>query len=153
MAKPASGQREAKVTQTMFGKPPADYRTFPNPYDESELLEARARSYLHANCSHCHIDAGGGNSQMNLDYSASLAKMKLIGEKPLHHKFGIFEPLLVAPGEPDRSVLLYRLSHRGEKSGQMPQIGTNEIDRDAVKLFRAWIAEVKQPEAVEESKK
>jgi uncharacterized repeat protein (TIGR03806 family) len=153
VAKPASGQREAKSTQTFFGKPPTDYKKFPNPYDESQPLDVRARSYLHANCSHCHIEAGGGNSQMNLDYATQLAKMKLIGEKPLHHKFGIFDPLLVAPGEPDRSVLLHRLSHRGEKSGQMPQIGTNEVDREAVKLFRAWIMQVKQPEPDVEAKK
>ena len=43
-----------------------------NPYDESEPLEARARSYLHANCSICHMQAGGGNAQMDLEYSASL---------------------------------------------------------------------------------
>jgi hypothetical protein len=88
---------------------------------------------------------------MNLGIEAEFAKMKLIGEKPLHHKFGIADPLLIAPGEPDRSVLLHRLSHRGEKSGQMPQIGTTVVDAAAVKLFREWIAEVKMP--VEEPKK
>lgn len=139
-------QRAIPAAQSLFVKQPSEYESLPNPYDEGEPLDARARSYLHANCAHCHIDAGGGNSQMNLAIEAEPAKMKLIGEKPLHHKFDINNPLLVAPGEPERSVLLHRLAHRGEKSGQMPQIGTNVVDEAAVKLFREWIAEVKQPE-------
>jgi hypothetical protein len=35
----------------------------------------------------------------------------------------------------------------------MPQIGTTEVDREAVKLFRAWITQVKQPDPPEEKKK
>lgn len=146
-------QRPIPTSHHMFVKKPDEYKKLPNPYDENEPLEARARSYLHANCSHCHIEAGGGNSQMSLGIETELAKMKLIGEKPLHHKFGIDDPLLVAPGEPNRSVLLHRLSQRGEKTGQMPQIGTTVVDAEAVKLFREWIAEVKMPEVKEEPKK
>lgn len=146
-------QRPAKTTQSLFGKKYEDYKKLPNPYDEKEPLEARARSYLHANCAHCHVGAGGGNSQFDLELGHDLAKLKLIGEKPLHHKFGIADPLLIAPGEPERSVLLHRISHRGEKSGQMPQLATSVVDEAAVKLFREWIKEVKQPEVKEESKK
>lgn len=146
-------QRPAKATQALFGKNYDEYKKLPNPYDEKEPLEARARSYLHSNCSHCHIEAGGGNSQFSLELSHDLAKLKLIGEKPLHHKFGIADALLIAPGEPDRSVLLHRLSQRGPKSGQMPQMATNVVDERAVQLFRAWIKEVQQPEVKAEPPK
>jgi uncharacterized repeat protein (TIGR03806 family) len=139
-------QRAPKSLQTLFVQEMTAYKALPNPYDESQPLEARARSYLHSNCSHCHIEAGGGNSQMNLEFSTELAKMKVIGEKPLHHRFDLADPQLIAPGEPQRSVLLHRLSQRGDKSGQMPQLATSIVDEAAVKLFRAWIAEVKQPE-------
>ncbi|WP_425613802.1 PQQ-dependent sugar dehydrogenase [Anatilimnocola sp. NA78] len=142
----ANMQRAAKPTQSLFVKEIDTYKKLPNPYDETLPVDTRARSYLQANCSHCHIEAGGGNSQMQLEFGTELIKMKLVGEKPLHHKFDIKDPLLVAPGEPDRSVLLHRLAKRGEKSGQMPQLATSIVDEAAVKLFRAWIAEVKQPE-------
>jgi len=114
-----------------------------NPYDEAELLEARARSYLHANCSICHMQAGGGNAQLDLEYSASLKRLNVIDVVPLHHKFGLDDPRLVAPGHPERSVLLYRIAHRGEGSGQMPQLATNLIDQAAVKLFAEWIRSLK----------
>jgi uncharacterized repeat protein (TIGR03806 family) len=137
-------QRPPKTTQSLFGKRYEDYRKLVNPYDETPPLEARARSYLHANCSHCHVEAGGGNSQFTLELGYDLSKMKLVGERPLHHRFGIDDPYLIAPGDPDRSVLLYRISRRGEKSGQMPQLATSIVDAAAVKLFRAWIRELKQ---------
>jgi len=49
--------------------------------------------------------------------------------------------MLVAPGAPDRSVLLHRLSRRGP--GQMPPLVTNRVDESAVRLFRDWIAGLK----------
>jgi hypothetical protein len=111
----------------------------PDPYNENEPLEARARSYLHANCAICHIGAGGGNSQIELDYNASLSRTKMIDAAPLHHKFGIEDARLIAPGHPERSVLLHRIAHRGEGSGQMPQLATSLVDQAAVKLFAEWI--------------
>src|SRR5206468_7150046 len=38
---------------------PADSQLV-DPYDPNQSLDARARSYLHANCSVCHAEAGGG---------------------------------------------------------------------------------------------
>jgi putative heme-binding domain-containing protein len=49
--------------------------------------------------------------------------------------------MLVAPGDPGRSVLLHRLSHRGR--GQMPPLVTNRVDERAVTLLRDWIAQLK----------
>jgi hypothetical protein len=110
-----------------------------DPADASQPLEARARSYLHANCAICHIEAGGGNSQVNFSYNAKPDKFNTIDVPPLHHKFGIADARIIAPGDPARSVLLYRLSHRGEGSGQMPQLATSQVDEAAVKLFTEWI--------------
>jgi uncharacterized repeat protein (TIGR03806 family) len=119
---------------------PAKLPKLADPYDASQPLEARARAYLHANCAICHISAGGGNAQIDLEYSASLKKMNAIDVAPLHHEFGLDDARLIAPGHPERSVLLYRLSHRGPRSGQMPQLATNIIDEKAVKLIEDWIS-------------
>jgi len=35
-------------------------------------------SYLHANCAHCHVTAGGGNALIDLDFFAPLKRRKLI---------------------------------------------------------------------------
>ena len=61
----------------------------PDPTDSSVAIDQRARSYLHANCSHCHVSAGGGNARLELEYTTPLDKMNLIGERPLHDRFGI----------------------------------------------------------------
>ena len=92
------------------------------------------------------MNAGGGNAQMDLEHSASLKKLNAIDVVPLHHKFGLDDARLIAPGHPERSVLLHRLAHRGAGSGQMPQLGTNLVDQAAVKLFEEWIRSLKATE-------
>jgi putative heme-binding domain-containing protein len=111
-----------------------------NPYDASQNLEARARSYLHANCSACHVAAGGGNSRIQLNLEQKREEMQLIGVYPQHQTFGLSAALLVAPGEPQRSVLHHRISRRGP--GQMPPRGTHAIDHEAVRLIHDWIAQL-----------
>jgi hypothetical protein len=112
-----------------------------DPYDVTQDLAARARSYLHANCSQCHVEAGGGNAQMDLEFTTALEKMKVLDVSPLHHKYGMEGARLIAPGDPGRSILLQRISHRGE--GQMPQLATTLVDDQAVNLLRDWILQLK----------
>ena len=108
-----------------------------NPYDESAPLEARARSYLHVNCSVCHVGEGGGNARMELALRTPTDRMNLIGEPPVHSDFEIQDARLVAPGEPDRSILLRRISIR--ETGQMPPLVSTEVDREAVEMLTEWI--------------
>jgi uncharacterized repeat protein (TIGR03806 family) len=115
-----------------------------NPSDETADLNLRARSYLHANCSVCHIEAGGGNAQMKLEFDATDKAMNVLDVKPLHHQFNIPEARLIAPGDPDRSVLLHRVSIRDR--GQMPQLATSLVDEAAVEMLRKWILTLKKEE-------
>lgn len=126
-----------------LGKRPEEYERLVNPYDATGKLESRAKSYLHANCSICHVDAGGGNAQILLEFSTPLEKMKLVDVVPIHDKFGFPESRLIAPGHPERSVLLHRISKRGR--GQMPQLATMRIDKPAVELFKEWIEKMEVP--------
>lgn len=137
--------KEITVADANQAVPPAELSfhwsaAFPrlvDPYDPRADLQARARSYLHSNCAQCHVQAGGGNSQISLEFSKSLEDMKMLDLEPLHHKFDIPNARLVAPGDPARSVLLHRMATRGR--GKMPQLATSLVDRQAVELIREWI--------------
>jgi len=117
---------------------PADLPALADPHDTTQPLDRRARSYLHSNCSHCHVSAGGGNARLELEFATPLEKTNLLGELPLHDRYGIDDARLLAPGSPERSILVTRLS-RTER-GRMPPLGTRLVDADAVALFREWIA-------------
>jgi uncharacterized repeat protein (TIGR03806 family) len=123
---------------------PEEYPALPDPYDEAGNLEQRIRSYLHANCAQCHVAAGGGNAAMELGFFTPRAKTNFIGVRPLHDRFGIDGAQLIAPGAPDRSVLLTRLATRGR--GQMPPLATSLVDEAGVKLLRAWIESLNENE-------
>ena len=60
-----------------------------DPYDETADLNKRARSYLHANCAICHVEAGGGNGLMVLEYGAVPSRCSLFDATPQHDAFGI----------------------------------------------------------------
>jgi glucose/arabinose dehydrogenase len=133
-------QRQPVSTSSLLTFSPENYRRLADPVDPKAPLEARAKSYLHANCSQCHVEAGGGNAQMELEFTTPLSGMRIRDVKPVHHTFGISEARLVAPGHPERSVLLQRVSHR--KEGHMPPLATSLVDEDAVRMLSEWIRQM-----------
>jgi putative heme-binding domain-containing protein len=130
----------------LFAEPlPKKIDRIPNPHDESAPLEARARAYLHVNCGHCHTRGGGGSSFFDVQYKHPLAKTSLVGTRPTQGTFGTFEGEIVAPGDPYRSVLYYRMSKLGP--GRMPQFGSQVVDVKGTKLVRSWIGSLKPESA------
>ncbi|WP_169977311.1 PQQ-dependent sugar dehydrogenase [Tautonia rosea] len=117
-----------------------------DPSDETAPIEARARSYLHANCASCHVEAGGGNAAINLRFDAPLDRLRLVDEAPTQGDLGIANARLVAPGDPERSVLYHRITRRGPN--QMPPLATTRIDPDAEALVRAWIEQLNAPNSL-----
>lgn len=112
-------------------------RRLVDPYDTAAPLESRAKSYLHVNCSVCHVKEGGGNARMEMEMTTPFSEMGLVGQTPLHQRFDLPDALLIAPGSPERSVLYHRISRRG--TGQMPPVVSTEVDRKGVELIKEWI--------------
>jgi uncharacterized repeat protein (TIGR03806 family) len=133
------GQREP-VESSLLPSGPDKLKKLVDPYDKKQDLTARVRSYLHSNCAQCHVMSGGGNAQMELEFTNSLEEMKIINVKPVHDTFGLEDARLVAPGHPERSVLLHRISHRGK--GHMPPLATRVVDEGMVETIREWILQL-----------
>jgi putative heme-binding domain-containing protein len=105
-------------------------------------LEERARSYLHANCAHCHrFGGGGGQVVFEMDYSKPLKETGLLDAKPKQGDFGIVDARLIAPGDPFRSVLLYRMAKYNH--GRMPHLGSEKPHPFATDLIAKWIHSLK----------
>ncbi|MEZ6058754.1 MAG: hypothetical protein R3C19_00160 [Planctomycetaceae bacterium] len=122
-----------------------------NPYDEHADLADRARSYLSINCSHCHQNGAGGTATIDLRFEASVEEMKSIAAPPAQGLFQIDGGAIIVPGQPSKSVLLYRTACSGR--GRMPHIGSTEVDVAGVKLLRKWIASLAEsPESRDESR-
>lgn len=109
-----------------------------NPYDDSRPVERRARSYLHANCGHCHRLHAGSAVLAYMHHDINLATTRMLDSKPTQGTFGIPEARIIAPGDPLRSVLFLRVSKLGR--GRMPHIGSELVDAPGVSLLRDWIS-------------
>ncbi|MBI3467580.1 MAG: PQQ-dependent sugar dehydrogenase [Planctomycetes bacterium] len=107
-----------------------------DPHDSSHALEDRARSYLHANCSMCHHP--GGNAIISFYLRRDLPFDKLNTNKGTGiGTFGIRDARIISPGDPYRSLLLYRMAKLGY--ARMPYIGSQVVDSDGVALVERWI--------------
>ncbi|WP_435020041.1 PQQ-dependent sugar dehydrogenase [Tundrisphaera sp. TA3] len=118
-------------------KRPEEIDRLVDPHDRQADLTRRARSYLHANCANCHVEAGGGNAAVDLTLGASSEGMRVIDVAPMQESFGIPDPRIIAPGHPGRSTLLERVRRRAP--GQMPPLASSVVDEAAVRLLTEWI--------------
>lgn len=117
-----------------------------DPYDESQDLTDRARSYLHVNCAHCHRMHAGSSVLSKMQYDLPLDQTTMVGERPSQGTFAIPGALVIAPGDPFRSVLMYRISKIGP--GHMPHIGAQRVDPRGMTLIEDWINSL--PESTDE---
>jgi putative heme-binding domain-containing protein len=107
-----------------------------NPYDGSKTLDDRARSYLHVNCSHCHRNGGGGAVSFEMTKDADLKK-NIWDCPPTRGSFGINDAKVIAPGQPERSTLVYRMAKFGKD--RMPHIGPERPDPQGLGMMADWI--------------
>lgn len=109
----------------------------PNPFADSAPLENRARAYLHINCAQCHRPGGPTPRDMDLRYTTPLQNMRVCNTRPQGINLGIDDARLLAPGDPERSLLLARLARRDLHG--MPPLASRRIDTEGATLIRKWI--------------
>jgi uncharacterized repeat protein (TIGR03806 family) len=112
--------------------------------DPKESLPARARAYLDVNCGHCHNPAGfASNSGLYLTWEEKNPSALGLGKRPIAAGRGSGGlEVSVAPGDPDHSILAYRLAST-EPGVMMPPLGRSLAHEEGVALVRAYIASLK----------
>lgn len=146
------GQIDAFEAWGLFDSPllptsPPNRLRLVDPFKEGPPLETRVRSWLHANCSFCHVKEGGGNSRMELDISTPTQGAGLVGVRPMHPLPGMADACIVSPGKRKGSTLLERVHRRPPNSGGMPPLATHAIDERAVQLIEEWIRSLPEDQA------
>jgi uncharacterized repeat protein (TIGR03806 family) len=104
--------------------------------EATDPLDSRARSYLHANCSHCHRPMGGGQGTMDLRYTKSLADTKTCDATSTQGSIDSAAKL-VSPGAPAASILSLRIHATDTK--RMPPVAVRVADPVGAKLIDDWI--------------
>ena len=105
-----------------------------------ETLAHRARSYLDANCSHCHNPNGAARTSglfltmdTPLDATFGLCKRPIAAGKGAGNR-----PVDILPGHADQSILTYRMETL-EPGEMMPELGRSLSHAKGVELVSQWI--------------
>jgi uncharacterized repeat protein (TIGR03806 family) len=104
--------------------------------DKSASLEDRVRSYIDANCAHCHRPNGTG-ALWDARFDTPLAKQGLIGGE-VRNNFGVENGKVVVPGDLAKS-LLHRRMGATSPAEQMPPATRNVVDSAALDVIAEWI--------------
>ncbi|MGI9281211.1 MAG: SO2930 family diheme c-type cytochrome [Endozoicomonas sp.] len=107
---------------------------------EGESLNKRARSYLDANCSHCHNTKGPGNTS-GLFLSMDTPPDTRLGlcKRPIAAGRGSGGfAVAIKPGHADESILTYRMQSK-DPGAMMPELGRALVHGEGLEIVRQWI--------------
>jgi hypothetical protein len=107
--------------------------------DHSASLEDRVRSYLDANCGHCHRP-NGVRGFFDARWETSLAEQKII-DGEVYSDFGRKGARVLKPHN-DELSLLYERMKSCDASFRMPPLGRCVRDGEATEAVREWVSSV-----------
>jgi hypothetical protein len=111
-------------------------------------LDQKARSYLQANCAHCHQPNNGfivsPFPNFDLRYSTPLQNANICNVMVAKGMVpGSTSTTILVPSQPTSSVLWIRMNEppsEDDSTGRMPQIGTHVVDAQGLQLIGDWIS-------------
>jgi len=109
---------------------------YPDPAGTGPL-EARARAYLHSNCSNCHRQDGGGRGNMNLVFATAFADTASCNTDPEAGDLAIAGAKLIVPGDPAKSLVSVRAHLPG--ANRMPPLASSVVDTQGIGVVDDWI--------------
>lgn len=115
-----------------------------NYKDTSKPLDIRLRSYIDINCAHCHQEnARCDYRPIRLSFSQTTNLTNIgvcvMADEPL----GSSLERIITPGNPDKSVMHFRLSSINENT-RMPLLGRTIVHDEGVELMKQWISSLNQ---------
>lgn len=119
--------------------PSATAARFEDPFGDGPL-DARARAYLAANCSHCHRPGGGGgDSGLVLLESERTPAKNGVCKSPAAAGSGTGGRTHdIVPGSPDQSIIIFRMSSTDPEI-KMPELPNLLPDARGITLISEWI--------------
>jgi hypothetical protein len=119
-------------------------------WSDASANDVAALGYLHANCGHCHNEYSDVIStcprlfralvgQLGGSKTATDAYTSTVNQAPAIGVVGT--TAVVAPGDPDHSVLYVRFTSTN-LAIRMPPLATEVIDPDAATVLHDWIAQM-----------
>jgi uncharacterized repeat protein (TIGR03806 family) len=107
-----------------------------------DSLDARSRSYLHANCAHCHRpgSTGGNATAADFRFEDTFVQMNICNVDPIQGTLGIAGAKLLAPGSPSTSIISARM--HATDSTRMPLIASSVVDPTGTAMIDGWISSI-----------
>lgn len=105
-------------------------------------LEHRVRSYLEANCAHCHRP-NGVQAYFDARFETPLENQSIV-DGPVGNTLGIAGAREIAPQSLARSIMHLRMNSL-DAAIKMPPLAKNLVDRDAMTALEAWIQSLSLP--------
>jgi len=111
----------------------------------SATIENQARSWLDANCSHCHRP-GGVQAFFDARYDTALSQQRIV-EGAVGIDLGVTDARVIARGALARSILHVRDSIL-DAGIKMPPLAKNRVDDPAMAVISAWISSLGATQSV-----
>lgn len=128
---------------------PSSINTVVNWNDQSKTTEERVRSYVDANCSHCH-SSGGHCDYRSLDLTF-LATTDLLNmgvcdnpQEDISEYLGYVPTHIIKPGDLLNSTFYIRVN-TNEEAIKMPMTGRSLVHEEFVSLLGNWINNLTEP--------
>lgn len=140
----SSNQLQKLVQQGYLTSYPSSIVSTVDYHDASQPLDLRVRSYVDANCAHCHQDEARCYyrpvrfpfAQTDVDSNIGIC---LVADEPISPTL----TKVVSPGNSSKSIMHYRISTNDE-SERMPLLGRTIIHDEGVALIEEWINSLTQ---------
>lgn len=137
-------QLQKLVDEGYLASYPASIASTVDYHDTTKPVDIRLRSYLDANCSHCHQQNARCDYRalrLNFNQTSNLTNLGvcLTAAEPVNSTIS----KIVAPGNYNKSVMHYRLQSVDE-SNRMPLLGRTVVHDEGLLLVQQWISSLNQ---------